>query len=76
MIVLLPGSFGSFGNGNALFLRFFIEPVMALVPGQKQVSALLVNPFSLTDAGSLRSQFITRDLSVSSGTQTNAVPSS
>ena len=39
MIVGVPASSGAFGNGNTLFVRFFIGPLMPLVLGQKQVSA-------------------------------------
>jgi hypothetical protein len=34
MIVELPGSLCDLGNGNTLFLRFFITTVMPRVPGQ------------------------------------------
>jgi hypothetical protein len=36
MIVVNPGSSGGSGNGNTLFLRLFIPPVIPLVPGKSK----------------------------------------
>jgi hypothetical protein len=53
VIVGVPAFSGAFVNGNTLFVRFFIGPLMPLVLGQKQVFARAPNPASSTQAASV-----------------------